>query len=153
MRWDRENRTSAPPAGVNPLMLMGAVTAFGLVSINQLLAMLRGHLSDRHAEAAREQISADVAQTKRTAESVNNRLNGELDKRITAAVVGVVDSKLTEVCGSVDDIRQEIHKMKHDIRGLHATYQMMEEMVEIASGRKAAKPPSRMPPDDPGGER
>ncbi len=124
---------------------------FGGVMITQLLAMLRGHMGDVAATRDRRVVAEKLTETQKAAATTAQRLNGGLDDRIREAVTAVVDAKLTDVCGGVEDLRAELHKVKHDMRGLTHTHDMIVELLHVAAAeRKPGGPLPAPPPELPG---
>lgn len=117
---------------VSPVILIGSATAFALVSVNQLLGMLRGTLSDKAADQARAALS----------EKIDQRFDGGLDDRIRAAVARAVAAEMEKTCDQVKAVARQLDALKAEL-----------DAVAVRQGLNPCRlpPPPQAPPPPAGG--
>lgn len=149
-------------AAVNPLLVIGAITGFVGLSINQFMTMLRGQWGDQSATKERRETrdelkvntevtqqaadKADVAAVKAgdaavAAQTIAHRINGDLDERIADAVKQATESQLTALATAMKDVQAEEHQIKHDMKNMVFKHELIAALVEIAAGHKVAHHP------------
>lgn len=131
-----------PSTRISPLLLIGAIVTFGGGALTQLWGMLKQEQDrqlasqDRElakaavqvaqdtqvaAAASRTELHAKVDAVQETATVVARQTNGEMDRKIREGVAASLDplvEKVAAINSKVADIDSEMHKIKHDVKGL-----------------------------------